>query len=336
MADDHDRASGPVAPGADTLSDVLEAVRLTGALFFLVDASTPWVASAPSSDLLAPAILPRARHVVSYHVVRNGCCWCEVPGEPPVRLEPGDAVVIPRGDTYVLSSPSGTTSEVSEADGLLWFREMAAGRLPAVVTEGGGGPESLQVVCGFLACDALPFNPVFTALPRVLPVRRVRNAANDRLESLIDFAAAESQSPSAGSRSVLLRIGELMFVEVMRRSLADQQGGWLAGLADPLVGRALAALHQRPAEPWTLAALARELGTSRSVLVERFTHFVGQPPMHYLARWRIERAAAMLQEDGTKVAAIGREVGYESEAAFSRAFKRLTGASPSRWRRRDL
>src|SRR5690606_14681301 len=122
----HDQASGILAPGADTLSDVLEALRFTGALFFLVDATVPWVAAAPSSERLAPAILPRARHVVSYHVVGGGGCWCEMPGEPPLRLEAGDAVVIPRGDAYALSNPVGTRSGFSEADGLSWFRDMAA------------------------------------------------------------------------------------------------------------------------------------------------------------------------------------------------------------------
>ena len=154
------------ADPSDTLSDVLEAVRLTGALFFLVDARTPWVAEAPASADLAPAILPHAQHVVSYHVVSEGACWCESPGHPTMRLETGDVLVVPHGHAYQLASACGLRTGWSLDDALTWFRAMADGRLPFVVTEGGSGPERLQLVCGFLGCDALPFNPVLTTLPR--------------------------------------------------------------------------------------------------------------------------------------------------------------------------
>jgi AraC-like DNA-binding protein len=157
------------------------------------------------------------------------------------------------------------------------------------------------------------------------------------LKNLIDFVVAEARDRRAGSRSVLLRVGELMFVEVLRRhlgTLATEESGWLAGLRDPLVGRALARLHRDPAHAWTLEKLAREVGASRSVLAERFTHFVGEPPMHYLTRWRVQRAARLLAERGVKVSAVAREVGYDSEAAFSRAFKKLTGVAPVAWRTR--
>ena len=346
MAGAHDRPSGSLAeaagsglasrPPADTLSDVLEAVRLTGALFFVVDASTPWVAAAPSTSALAPAILPRVQHVVSYHVITRGSCWCEIEGQPPVPLASGDVIIIPHGDAYSLSSEAGLRPPISVEEGLAWFRQMAAGQMSFVVTEGGGGEERIGVFCGFLGCDALPFNPALTALPRLVHLR-AGNRGADRLGSLIELAAAESREPRAGGRSVLLRIGELMFVEVVRRYLSSvpaEEGGWLAGLRDPLVGRALAVLHESPAEPWTLEALARSVGTSRSVLTERFTSMVGRPPMQYLAAWRIQLAARRLLDGATKVSAVARDVGYESEAAFSRAFKRLTGAAPATWRRR--
>jgi AraC-like DNA-binding protein len=328
----------PQAPRdpSDTLSDVLEAVKLTGALFFLVDARTPWVAEAPASADLAPVILPRAQHVVSYHVVSQGACWCESPGHAPMRLEAGDVLVVPHGHAYQLASACGLRTGWSLDDALAWFRAMAGGRLPFVVTEGGGGPERLQLVCGFLGCDALPFNPVLTTLPALVKVR-VHGDSGNRLNALLEFAVAESTGARPGSRSVLLRIAELVFVEVLRSYLttASQDGAsWLGGLRDPIVGRALARLHDQPARAWTLPELAHEAGASRSVLAERFTYFVGHPPMLYLTRWRMQLAATGLAAGAASVSAVAAEVGYESEAAFCRAFKKVTGVTPSSWRSR--
>jgi AraC-like DNA-binding protein len=314
----------------------LEAVRLTGALFFLVDAWTPWVAEAPSTEALAPAILPRGQHVISYHLITRGACWCEIAGRPPVPLAAGDVIVIPHGDAYSLSSAPRLRSGLTLEETLGWFRQMAAGQLPFVVQEGGGGPERIGVVCGFLGCDAIPFNPVLATLPELVHVPLPRAGA-DRLAALIDLAVAEARERRPGGRSVLLRLGELMFVEVVRRYLSSVKAGergWLAGLRDPVVGRALALLHETPARSWTLDDLAREAGASRSVLTERFTNLVGQAPMHYLAAWRIQLASRRLGDGPAKISTVAGEVGYESEAAFSRAFKRLTGVSPATWRRR--
>jgi AraC-like DNA-binding protein len=339
------RASGIVAPIAgpetphdpsDTLSDVLEAVRLTGALFFLVDAHTPWVAEAPASADLAPVILPPAQHIVSYHVVRQGACWCESTGHATMRLEHGDVLVVPHGDAYQLASSCGLRTGWSSAEALGWFRAMADGRLPFVVTEGGTGPERLELVCGFLGCDALPFNPVLTSLPALLKVR-LRGDSVSRLSGLLEFAITESSAARPGSRSVRLRIAELVFVEVLRSyltSASEDRASWLGGLRDPVVGRALARLHAQPARAWTLPELAREAGASRSVLAERFTYFVGQPPMLYLTRWRMHVAASRLAAGAAPVSAVAGEVGYESEAAFCRAFKKVAGVTPASWRSR--
>ena len=205
--------------------------------------------------------------------------------------------------------------------------------------EGGAGPERLRVICGFLGCDALPFNPVLATLPRLLPVRRTLAAGGDRLAALVEFAVGESREKRAGSRSVLLRLGELMFVEVVRRHLDDAAGG-AARLA-----RGACAIRWSGA-PWRGSTSSRadrgrstswrgRSATSRSVLAERFTHFVGEPPMHYLARWRMHLAATLLADNAAKVSAVAREVGYDSEAAFSRAFKKLTGVAPAPWRHRQ-
>jgi AraC-like DNA-binding protein len=345
VAGDHDRASGSLAlpsvgadgapPPADVLSDVLRTVRLTGALFFLVDASAPWALELPDGATLAPNVLSGAQSVISYHVVTRGAGWGgAVPGVP-VRLEAGDILVFPRGDPYAMSIARGTRGGPRLADVLAFLREMAAGRLPFLVAEGGGGAERLGLVCGFLGCDVRPFNPLLASLPPVLHLRAALGSDGDPLGQLLEFAIAESRERRPGGECVRLRLSELMFVEVVRRHLATlpaEHTGWLAALRDPLVGRALTRLHQRPADSWTLEALASDVGLSRSVLAERFTHLVGQPPMQYLAHWRIQLAARMLADGAAKVAAVAFDVGYESEAAFSRAFKRIAGVSPAAWR----
>ena len=326
----------PLPDITDTLSHVLEAVRLTGAVFFLVDARTPWVAEAPASTHLVPAILPGAQRIVSYHVISHGACWCESPGQPPLRLEAGDVLVVPHGHAYQLGSACGLRTGWSLADALGWFRAMAGGELPFVVTEGGDSAEQLRLVCGFLGCDAWPFNPVLSALPALLRVR-LGDESGERLRVLLEYAVNESHRPRPGSRSVRLRIAELVFVEVLRSYLTsgpDAATSWLAGLRDPVVGRALGCLHAEPARSWTLADLAHDVGASRSVLADRFTSFVGLPPMLYLTRWRMQLAAGRLEDGTASVSAVAGTVGYESEAAFCRAFKKVTGLTPAAWRSR--
>jgi AraC-like DNA-binding protein len=340
----HDRASETHAPasetgpaGADALSDVLRAVRLTGALFFLVDASSPWVAEAPAANALVPLILPGAQHLVSYHVVITGGCWAGLPLEADTRLEAGDVVVFPHGDPYVMGSAHGARGSGASDHGLSFFKHMAESQLGSVVSEGGEGPEGTQLLCGFLGCDLLPFNPLLATLPRLVHVRPP-SAPSDRLAPLVEFAVAESRTPKAGSACIRLRIAELMFVEVVRRYLAAlpaEHLGWLAALRDPVVGRALALLHEQPARAWTLEELARQAAVSRSALADRFSHLVGQPPMQYLTRWRMQLAARLLSEGAAKVSAVALAVGYDSEAAFSRAFKKAVGAAPAAWRRRS-
>lgn len=325
------------ASGADPLSDVLRGVRLTAAVFFRVEASAPWVIEIPDGATLARAVSRPAQHVISYHAVIGGGGAGGLPGEPPLSLAAGDVLVFPHGDPYVMSVPGGLRGGPGPEEVVGFLRAMAAGHLPFTVREGGGGRERLQLVCGFLGCDVRPFNPLLATLPRLLRVRGVRGAAADPLAQLIEFTLAEAREPRAGGECVRLRLSELLFVEVVRRHLASlpgEQRGWLAGLRDPVVGRALALLHERPAHPWTLEELAREAGASRSVLAERFTHFVEDPPMQYLIRWRMQVAARLLAESTRKVAAVGRDVGYDSEAAFSRAFKKAAGMPPAAWRRR--
>lgn len=319
----------------DALSDVLRAVRLTGAVFFDVQAADPWVAEAPPANTIVGAIFPGAEHLISYHVVTHGACWGGLVGEPPIRLEAGDIIVFPHGDAHTMSSEPG----MRETPDVTRYRRPVDGQLPFSITIGGRADAATtpaeHVVCGFLGCDARPFNPLIAALPRVL---RVRDTEGGAIGAFVRMAMAESRHPRMGGECVLSRLSELMFVDVVRRyveGLPLERTDWLAGLRDRHVGRALSALHREPARPWTLELLAREAGLSRTVLAERFSAFVGQPPMQYLANWRMQLAANLLGGSTDTVAAIAERVGYESEAAFSRAFKKTVGESPTHWRRRS-
>lgn len=339
MSRGHDQSAGPHAPasGFDVLSDMLRSVRLTGAMLFLVEASTPWVSWAPRAETFRRVVLPSAQHLISLHIVTQGGCWAGLAGAPPERLETGDVLVIPHGDAYYLANPSESERTYGHEEAVTFFRDMAAGKLPSTVIEGGNGPDKAQFVCGFLGCDLRPFNPVLSALPRALRVRPTMDSG-DGLPHLINFALHELREHRSGGQVVKLRMAELLFVDVVRRyleALPSGQTGWLAGLREPLVARALALLHNAPAQSWTLAALAAQAGTSRSVLAARFVHFIGQPPMQYLRQLRMQLASRLLAEHGAKVVAVAAAVGFASEAAFSRAFKKSVGLSPNEWRRQQ-
>jgi len=317
----------------DALSDVLKAVRLTGAAFFDVVASSPWVAEQPTREMVLPKILPGAGHLISYHVVTDGSCYAAKLGEEAVLLEEGEVIVFTKGDPHVMSSAPGMRAQpVTQAE----LDVATAGPLPFFRRIGEGGPSSVKLVCGFLACDAHPFNPLLDILPPIIKAGRADSGDSPWLGEFIRLARDETANKRVGAESVLAKLSELMFIEVVRRhleSLPPGKSGWLAGLRDPSVGRALSLMHGRPAYPWTIDELARDAGASRSVLAERFAQLVGLPPMHYLANWRMQIAAGLLSR-GVNIAAIAAETGYGSEAAFSRAFKKVVGVPPSDWRRR--
>jgi AraC-like DNA-binding protein len=346
MARAHDRASRPLGAsstpgrpilcqesGSDPLSHVLRMVKLTGAVFHLVEASFPWGVEIPPARVYAPIILPGAQHIVSYHIVLKGAGWVVMPGMAPARFEAGEILVLTQGEAYSLLSSPGQVPEYDADATIAFFREWASGKLPFVTREGGGGAGGAEYVCGFLGCDLRPFNPMLRALPSLIRVKRA--AEQDVLGRLLDLALAEGRLPRVGGESIRLRLSELIFIEVLRRcleALAAHETGWLSGLRDPAVGKALAALHERPAHAWRLQELAQKAGMSRAAFAARFAHLLGQPPMEYLTLWRMQMAARLLADGATKVAAVGREVGYDSEAAFSRAFKKTVGVSPAAWR----
>lgn len=316
----------------DILSDVLRAARLKGAVFFYVEATSPWVAEAPPAVNLAPLVMPGAQHVIEYHVLTTGSCWARLVDDEsePIRMHAGSVVVFPQGDPHVMSSAPGMRA-VPDLSGF----DQPDRTPPFYIKQDGGGPERTTMICGFLGCDTLPFNPLLQSLPRVIHVPGAYNAADGWLGMLIETAARETHGKRAGSESVLANISELMFVEVVRRYMASIPGegsGWLRALNDPHVGRAIRLFHQDPKRAWNLAGLSREIGVSRTVLVKRFRDYMGVAPMSYLQSWRMQLAAGMLAGGSEPIGRIAAEVGYESEAAFSRAFKRSTGAPPASWR----
>jgi AraC-like DNA-binding protein len=316
----------------DVLSDVLAAVRLTGAIFFDNTFHPPWVAETPEASIFAGKVMPGADHVFCFHTLLEGSCWAELTDGSleSIRLNAGDIIAFPKDARHTLCSTRGMRAEPDLA--IYYYPDDR--ELPYVLNQG-SGTETCHFVCGYLGCDTRPFNPFFDALPRVLHARGTASGQG-WLAHLVRQAVSESEGRRAGGETVLAKLAELMFVEVIRQhvdSLPKESRGWLSGLRDAHVGHALRLIHGRPAGDWTLERLAREVGLSRSVFADRFTHYVSVSPMQYVGRWRMQLAGRRLENPGVSIAQAGAEVGYESEAAFNRAFKKFVGVPPGAWRR---
>jgi len=314
----------------DALSDVLRLVRLTGAVFLDAEFTAPWCISAPSGVAVCTQHMPHAQHVVTYHLLTEGNCDVLFAGDAPQPAQAGDLIVIPGGEPHLI----GCDLAAPRADLARLVARDDRDDVPRV-THGGGGAVT-RMVCGYLACDSFLFRTILAALPRMMIIDMRDGARGQWLTSSLQFSLAEFSAPKAGASTVLAKLSELMFVEAIRRhaeSVPPDQQGWLAGLRDRYVGKALALMHSRPAHPWTVDELANDVGLSRSALGERFAAVIGQPPMQYLTRWRLQLAADLLHNSRRAVAAISADVGYDSEAAFSRAFKRELGSAPGAWRR---
>jgi len=315
----------------DALSDLLKTVRLTGAAYFEIAAQAPWSVGSPAREMMLPRILPGADHLIAYHVVTQGRCFASLVGGESMPVEAGEVVVFTNADPHVMSSSPELGAEAPSAD---MIEIASAGRLPFHVNLMNDGARSATLVCGYLACDARPFNPLLESLPPMLKAGDGRRNESGWVGQFIHFAVAEVADKRAGSESVLTKLSELMFIDVVRRYIETrppQDTGWLAGLRDPFVGKALAMIHARPSFNWTVEGLARQCGASRTVLAEPFVQLVGIPPMHYLAKWRMQVASELLNGN-SNMATIAAQVGYDSEAAFSRAFKKMIGVAPSLWR----
>lgn len=314
----------------DALSDALRIVRLTGAVFFDVHARPAWAVQSPASPAFA-ATLPECERIFAFHFLLEGSAWGQIleAGSAPFHLAPGQAVIVTGGREHVMSSAPG----MSAAPRFDLYRRRVDQRLPYVLATGPeagpwSGPET-RLSCGFLGFDARPFNPVLEALPALLVV--------DLDDELVRMALAESEATTPGGETILARMSELLFLQAIRQHLAtlpEDATGWLSGLRDRHVGAALSLMHARPAARWTLDGLAHEVGLSRTVFAERFAAIVGLPAMQYLATWRLQRAAFLMEAQGLAIAEAAAEVGYESEAAFSRAFRKRMGMPPGEWRRR--
>ena len=326
----------------DPLSDVLRNVRLRGAVFYYVSCLDPWAAEAPPSAALIDAVMPGADHVIAYHLIVKGNAWAATDGEAPARMVAGDIVMFPRGHAHVMSSAPGLRAHGENETA--WVYETRNDPKPIPVTYRGLATEpgtelpaaeaSTIVVCGFIGCDLRPYNPLIESLPRLLHLSA--GGVGAWVLPMLQQAVAESRTRRAGSAAVLERLSETVFVDAARRyleTMPDNASGWFAALRDRHVGRAIGLIHERPAEEWTINELGKQVGLSRSALHERFNELVGIPPMQYLTNWRMQRGAQLLREGNSTVATIAQEVGYDSEAAFARAFKRLVGQPPAAWRK---
>jgi len=318
----------------DVLSDVLRAMRIGGALLFHTEFSAPFCVSAPPADEgLARLLAPGAKRFIRFHIIEEGECWAERDGSAPLHLAAGDVIVFPYGDAHEIADALGRDPVPVAA----LLPPPPWPRLPTV-RHGGAGPVT-RILCGFLHADDLPYHPLLAGLPPMLRVRAQHSQPLPRLETIIGYTLEESWHERPGSECMLSRLIEVLFVEVLRRQiekLSDEEIRPLGALRDPLVSRALELLHAKPQHPWSVNDLARRVGASRLVLAERFSNLVGMPPMQYLTGWRLQMAARCLCQPHASVSEVAEQAGYESEAAFNRAFKRYAGEPPATWRRRQL
>ncbi len=316
----------------DALSQTLRVVHLVGAMFLQARFTAPWCYQSPHADVAAPLLEPQAERVIIFHLITEGECFVEMPEGPPVQLMAGDVVLFPHGDAHRVTSQPG----LPPASGAR-LSEVLSRRPRALAYGGGGAPTKL--VCGYLACDDRLARMLLSGLPPLLRVNVRGSPAGLWLEASVRYALAEARSPRPGGEGVLAKLAEVLFIEVLRLAMQDPArpaAGWLAGVGDRVVGAALAALHERPAEAWTLDELARTAHSSRSVLAQRFQELVGQSPMQYLTQWRMLLATNLLRRSNVPLSRIAEEVGYQNDTAFSRAFRREFGTPPSAWRKSRL
>lgn len=316
----------------DALSDILRVARLSGGVFFNAEFSAPWCIAAQMAPELCAPFLGAADHLIPYHYVVDGEMQVGLPGRPPRSLRSGEVVLFPRNDFHLIGS------DVSLSPASAAAVIFAGGKRIAEKVRHGGGGDAVHMVCGFLGCDGHLIRPIVSTLPPSLILRVDETPAADWIRSTFQYAAHEVAGGQTGSTAVLSKLSELLFVEAVQhyvRTLPDGQTGWLAGLRDPAVSRALALMHANMAHAWSVEELAREAGVSRSGLADRFTRVIGVAPMHYLADWRLQVAGQKLKDSNDPLIRIAEQAGYESEAAFSRAFKKKFGAAPATWRRAE-
>lgn len=331
----------------DVLSNVLREIRLVGSVFFTARVGSPWAFASASGEELAELMMPEAECIMLFHILIEGEFWLALDGQAPVHVRSGDVVIIPHGDAHVMSSQQGLTPEPI----LPILRALPDDDVPHL--DSGGDGTCCRLLCGYLHCDQR-FNPLLGALPPILLVRRAEGAVRvgppadgpdaralrhgeaEWLETTLRFTIEQAEKRHPGGGAMLARLTEILFVEVLRTYMAQmptERTGWLAGVRDPEVGRALQLLHAQPERKWTVGSLAHEVGRSRSALAERFVELIGDPPMQYLSEWRMQLAKRLMRQPSLGTAEVAARVGYGSEASFNRAFKRHVGEPPVTWRR---
>ncbi len=314
----------------DVLSEVLKAVKLDGAVFFNGEFSAPWCAREPDADTMAAYLSTRASHIIIFHLILDGRAYARVEMDGrAVPLEAGDIIIVPHGDAHLM----GNGPPVTPIDSAKQLQQvLAEGRM---ISQFGGGGEMTKLICGYLTCDPQLSQVFLAGLPPIVKVHIRDNPSGRWVEDTLRYSVNQAEASGPGGAAVIAKLSEVLFVETLRRyieKLPRTQTGWLAGVRDPDVGKALALLHKQPAHPWTIASLASEVGLSRSVLADRFQHYLSDTPIGYLTRWRLQLAAQLLTSTSKGVAEVAGDVGYESEPSFSRAFKREFGLPPARFR----
>lgn len=314
----------------DVLSEMLKAVKLDGAVFFHGEFSSPWCARQPDGCSIAAYLSSSSTHVIIFHLLTEGRGYARIEKNGrPVSLSPGDIVMFPHGDAHLMGNGPPVTP-VDSAEQLQ--QVLAEGRM---LSQFGGGGELTKLICGYMACDLRLSQMFLAGLPAVLKINIRDSPSGKWLEDTLRYTVEHADASGPGGTAVVAKLSEALFADTLRRyieNLPASQTGWLAGVRDPDVGTALALLHKQPSHPWTIASLANEVGLSRSVLAERFRHYLSDTPMGYLTRWRLQLAAQALTSTSNSVAEVAGDVGYESEPSFNRAFKREFGVPPARFR----
>ena len=314
----------------DALSEALRSLRITGALFLDAELTAPWGYCSPHVRTAMGSMTPPAEHLVLFHFVHEGHATARVASQPPVSLRAGEIVVIPHGDAHDLYN--GPVTHLVDTTAVL--PKLLRGSIE--VERGGGGGEPTKFICGYFGCERYAERLFLAGLPSLFKVNLRDEGPGAWIERTLRLLVEETAAARAGSLMLIAKLCEALFIQTLRgymQELPPEQTGWLAAARDAVVGGALAHLHRDPARAWTLPDLARAAGASRTVLAERFTRFIGQSPLAYLAGWRLQLAARLLETTDDTALQVAMSVGYESEAAFNRAFKHIFGLPPGKYRR---
>ncbi len=313
------RTNAHIANSTDPLGDTLHLLRLTGTLYCRSELSAPWGIDLPAFD-----------DCMMFHIVTAGHCWLELEGEEPRLLQQGSLALVPHGNGHCLRS-----SPQAEAVPLFDIPVEKVSDVYEIMRYGGTG-ELTQLTCCVVRFDHVAGQQLIKLLPKVLQVNSWAEDEDSWLQSTLRFIAREAREARPGGETVITHLADILIIQAIRSwidSASDENLGWLTALRDDQIGSAIAAIHREPEKHWSVASLAKEVGMSRSGFSARFTKLVGEPAMHYLTQWRMQLARLQLQETTDPLSVLADRLGYQSEAAFCRAFKRVFGVSPGSLRR---